>query len=73
MTIHDQIKTDSPSVVAVRSGKEYPISPKTAWKLWEHIHILADSLWEAYEYEFLDFCIEECDIKATEPEPTIQE
>lgn len=71
MTIHDQIKTPSPVVAAVRSGKDYPISPKTAWKLWEHINVLADSLWEAYEYEFLDLYIEECENKEAAPEPNL--
>ena len=68
MTTPGQIKTTSPAVGAVRSGKDYPISPKTAWKLWEHFHVLADLLWEACECEFLDFCIGECEkIPAQEP------
>lgn len=69
MTTPGQITTTTPAIAAVRSGqKDYPLSPKTAWKLWEQIHVLADSLWEAYEYEFLDFCIEECEkIPVQEP------
>jgi hypothetical protein len=73
MTIHGQTKTPSFAVAAVRSGKDYPISPKTAWKLWEQFHVLADLLWEAYECEFLDFCIEECENRTSAPEPKLQE
>jgi hypothetical protein len=38
-----------------------PFSPKEAWAFWQQLYQLADFLWESYEQEFLQFCIDYCD------------
>jgi hypothetical protein len=34
------------------------LEPEHAWKLLNALHALCDVLWDAYEYEFLEFCAE---------------
>jgi hypothetical protein len=34
------------------------LEPVHAWKLLNALHALCDILWDAYEYEFLEFCAE---------------
>jgi hypothetical protein len=34
-------------------------SPESAWRLWHLLNQLADALWQSYEKEFLDFCIQD--------------
>ena len=37
------------------------LAPAVAWNLWKTLSQLSESLWDAYEHEFLDFCIQESD------------
>ena len=37
------------------------LTPSVAWTLWKTLNSLAESLWDAYEQEFLEFCIQESD------------
>jgi len=35
------------------------LSAEDAWRAWHQLSQIAESLWIAYEQEFLQFCIEE--------------
>jgi hypothetical protein len=37
------------------------ISAEDAWRLWHKLNQLAESIWEAHEKEFLEFCMEEAE------------
>lgn len=43
------------------------LNPEFAWKLWHQLNKAAEALWELYEQEFLQFCIDECDVPHPEP------
>jgi hypothetical protein len=35
-----------------------PLTPQAAWRLWHQLNLFADALWQSYEREFLEFCIQ---------------
>ena len=39
----------------------HQLTPAVAWALWKTLNELAESLWDAFEQHFLDFCIAESD------------
>jgi len=39
----------------------HQLTPAVAWTLWKTLNQLSESLWDAYEQEFLEFCIQESD------------
>ena len=38
-----------------------PVKPFAfeAWKIWNNLSDAAQSLWEEYEYDFVEFCLQE--------------
>ncbi|MFP4165467.1 MAG: hypothetical protein ACLFVE_15955 [Chitinispirillaceae bacterium] len=60
MKTGDYPETDS----AIRAvNARIRIEPQVAWRIWEKANELSDLLWEYYESEFLDFCMEKSDGK----------
>ena len=51
----------SQSTESIIKPKAETLSSDSAWKLWKKLNELSDALWEAFESDFLGFCIEECD------------
>ena len=46
------------------------LTPSVAWDLWKTLNDLAEALWDAYEHDFLNFCIHESDLhRPCEPLP----
>jgi hypothetical protein len=45
------------------------LSPEAAWELWHQLNHLAESLWDAYEQEFLRFCILDAENQNRAPSP----
>jgi hypothetical protein len=46
------------------------LSPQDAWSLWQRLGDLAQSLWDAYEKPFLEYCIQESEeFQRTHPMP----
>lgn len=35
------------------------LSAEDAWRFWHQLNQIAETLWNAYEQEFLQFCIDE--------------
>ena len=45
------------------------LTPAAAWKLWHQLIDLSDRLWDAYELEFLEFCMQDSEKEDTVPLP----
>jgi len=59
----------TPQTAQTVNAGDTPLSPEDAWKLWHQLNLLAQSLWEAYEQHFLQFCIQEAADQGHNPPP----
>lgn len=48
---------------ATTGAPQLPFAPD-AWKMWLKLNKIADLLWETYEQDFLQFCIDETDSRS---------